>query len=105
MPRRKIEKTRADELLDELLEDYQGPEAILGKDGLLKQLSKRLVERALQAELSHHLEQEHQEIEDGPPAQAEEAIRNSRNGNERQNCPRRPRPTSNSSSSGPPEYF
>ncbi len=59
MPRRRIEKTRADELLDELLEDYQGPEAILGKDGLLKQLSKRLVERALQAELSHHLEQEH----------------------------------------------
>lgn len=49
MPRRRIEKTRADELLDELLEDYQGPEAILGKDGLLKQLSKRLVERALQA--------------------------------------------------------
>lgn len=46
MPRRKIETTRVDELLDELLEDYQGPEAILGKDGLLKQLSKRLVERA-----------------------------------------------------------
>jgi len=80
MPRRKIEKTRADELLDELLEDYQGPEAILGKDGLLKQLSKRLVERALQAELSHHLEQEHQKIEDDLPDQAEEAIRNSRNG-------------------------
>ncbi|CAA9308745.1 hypothetical protein AVDCRST_MAG92-5664 [uncultured Coleofasciculus sp.] len=80
MPRRKIAKTRTDELLDELLEDYQGPEAILGKDGLLKQLSKRLVERALQAELSHHLEQEQQEIKDEPPAQAEAAMRNSRNG-------------------------
>ena len=28
MPRRRIEKTRADELLDELLEDYQGPEKV-----------------------------------------------------------------------------
>ncbi len=37
MLRRRIEKTRADELLDELLEDYQCPEAILGKEGLLKQ--------------------------------------------------------------------
>lgn len=32
MPRRRIEKTRADKLLDELPEDSQGPEAILGKD-------------------------------------------------------------------------
>jgi non-canonical (house-cleaning) NTP pyrophosphatase len=48
MPRRKIETSRADELLEELLEDYQGPEAILGKEGLLKQLSQRLVERACQ---------------------------------------------------------
>ncbi len=29
MPRRRIEKIRADELLDELLEDYQGPKALL----------------------------------------------------------------------------
>jgi len=88
-------KTRADELLDELLEDYQGPEAILGKDGLLKQLSKRLVERALQAELSHHLEQEHQQIEDGPQPKLR-SHRNSRNGTQPKLC-RRPRPTSNSS--------
>lgn len=57
MPRRKLPKTRADELLDELLQDYSTPEEILGKDGLLKQLTKRMVERALQAELSHHLAQ------------------------------------------------
>jgi transposase-like protein len=81
MARRRIEKTRADELLDELLEDYQGPEAILGKDGLLKQLSKRLVERALQAELSHHLEQEHQQnLEPKSETAEDEAVRNSRNG-------------------------
>jgi len=75
MPRRRIEKTRADELLDELLEDYQGPEALLGKEGLLKQLTKRLVERALQAELSHHLHQEPEsEIPHSKP------LPNSRNG-------------------------
>jgi len=81
MPRRRIETTRADELLDELLEDDQGPEAILGKDGLLKQLSQRLVERALQAELSHHLEQEHQQTLQPKSETAEdEPVRNSRNG-------------------------
>ncbi len=79
MPRRRIEKTRADELLDELLEDYQGPEAILGKDGLLKQLSKRLVERALQAELGHHLNHEQQSNNVQVESQAE-LVRNSRNG-------------------------
>ncbi len=78
MPRRRIEKTRADELLDELLEDYQGAEAILGKEGLLKQLSKRLVERALQAELTHHLQL--QELEPETELAEGEVLRNSRNG-------------------------
>ena len=44
---------RVDELLDELLADDHSPEAVLGENGLLKQLSKRLVERALAGELSH----------------------------------------------------
>jgi len=48
-------KNRVDELLDELLADDHSPEAVLGQHGLLKQLSKRLVERALAGELSHHL--------------------------------------------------
>lgn len=78
MPRRRIEKTRADELLDELLEDYQGPEAILGKDGLLKQLSKRLVERALQAELTDHLQP--QELEPETELAEDRTLGNSRNG-------------------------
>ena len=43
------------ELLDELLKDYQKPEDLLGQDGLLQQLTKALVERALDGELSHHL--------------------------------------------------
>jgi putative transposase len=43
------------ELLDELLQDYQKPEDLLGQDGLLQQLTKALVERALDGELTHHL--------------------------------------------------
>jgi putative transposase len=43
------------ELLDELLRDYQKPEDLLGQDGLLQQLTKALVERALDGELTHHL--------------------------------------------------
>src|ERR1700749_1778643 len=43
------------ELLDELLKDYKKPEDLLGEDGLLQQLTKALVERALTGELTHHL--------------------------------------------------
>ncbi len=43
------------ELLDELLQEYQQPEDLLGDDGLLHQLTKALVERALEGEMTHHL--------------------------------------------------
>jgi putative transposase len=43
------------ELLDELLRDYKKPDVLLGQDGLLQQLTKALVERALDGELTHHL--------------------------------------------------
>lgn len=43
------------ELLDELLANYQKPEDLIGENGLLKQLTKRLVERALDAEMTAHL--------------------------------------------------
>ena len=43
------------ELLDALLADYKKPEDLIGQDGILKQLTKALVERALQAELTDHL--------------------------------------------------
>ena len=43
------------ELLDELLKEYNSPDDMFGSDGLLQQLTKALVERAMQAELSHHL--------------------------------------------------
>ena len=44
-----------DELIDQLLAGYEGPEQITGRDGLLKQLTKRVVERAMSAELTDHL--------------------------------------------------
>ena len=43
------------ELIDELVKDYQKPEDILGEGGLLKQLTKAVLERCLQGELTHHL--------------------------------------------------
>jgi putative transposase len=43
------------ELLDELLAGYEKPEDLLGEEGLFKQLKKALLERALGAELTHHL--------------------------------------------------
>jgi putative transposase len=43
------------DLLDQLLKDYQKPEDILDDNGLLKQLTKAVLERALHAELTHHL--------------------------------------------------
>ncbi|MBI4215696.1 MAG: IS256 family transposase [Parcubacteria group bacterium] len=44
-----------DDLLDALLEGCKGPKEILGKHGLLDQLTKRLVERALSVEMTDHL--------------------------------------------------
>ena len=43
------------ELLDELLKDYQKPEDVIDENGLLKQLTKALLERAMSAELTNHL--------------------------------------------------
>jgi putative transposase len=43
------------ELLDELIKDYKKPEDLIGETGLLKQLTKALMERALGAELTDHL--------------------------------------------------
>jgi putative transposase len=42
-------------LVDELLKDYKSPEQIIGENGLLKQLTKSLLERAMQAEMTNHL--------------------------------------------------
>jgi len=47
-------KDDTDKLLDELLKGKK-PEEILGNEGLLKDLTKRLVERALEGEMTDHL--------------------------------------------------
>jgi hypothetical protein len=44
------------EVLDEILKGYSGaPEEFSGPDGLLKRLTKALIERAMEAELEHEL--------------------------------------------------
>jgi putative transposase len=43
------------ELLDELMKNYKNPEDLMGENGLLKELTKSLVERALEGEMTDHL--------------------------------------------------
>ncbi len=43
------------EILDELMKSVKNPDDLLGEGGLLRQLTARLVEKALQAELTSHL--------------------------------------------------
>ena len=42
-------------LIDQLLTDYKKPEDIIGENGLLKELTKAILERALAAEMTDHL--------------------------------------------------
>jgi putative transposase len=62
------------DLIDQLLKDYKSPEDVLGENGLLKQLTKAVLERAMQAELSHHLGYEKHSLKGNNSG-------NSRNGN------------------------
>lgn len=65
-----------DELIDQLLGEYQGPEQLTGPEGLINQLRKRLIERAAGAELTSHLG--YQPGQEPPDGQA-----NRRNGGSR----------------------
>src|ERR1700749_1083658 len=57
-----IRRKLPDEVVDELLAGARSEEEIVGPGGLLSQLTKRLVERALEVELTDHLGYEsHQE--------------------------------------------
>ena len=42
-------------LIDELLKDYEGPESFWGESGLFSQLKKQIIERTLDAEMDNHL--------------------------------------------------
>ena len=52
MTKRKVAQP---DLIDLLLADYKKPEDLIGENGILKQLTNAIVERALQAELAAHL--------------------------------------------------
>ena len=52
---RELSPALVDEFDHWLAEHYTGPKDLLGKEGLLARLTKVVVERALQAELTHHL--------------------------------------------------
>ena len=43
------------ELIDNLLKNYKKPEDLIGENGLLKQLTKQLLERAMAAEMTEHI--------------------------------------------------
>jgi len=47
--------TMRKELLDELLKDYKKPEDLIGENGILKELTKALIEKVLHGELTRHL--------------------------------------------------
>src|SRR5260363_165586 len=59
-PRTQSNKIFSDERIDPLLSQVQSKDAesLLGETGLAGQLKKRLAERMLEAELSHHLKQQ-----------------------------------------------
>ncbi len=71
-----VSKSIPSELLDSLLSGYQKPEDLIGENGLLKQLTKALVERALEAEMTHHLGHAKHEAVNNP-------VGNTRNGKSR----------------------
>jgi putative transposase len=51
----KLKDKRVENLLDSLISDYKSPEDVIGENGLLKRLTKRVLERLLESELTEHL--------------------------------------------------
>ena len=64
-----------DEVIEELLQGYSSPHDLLGEEGLFKELKKRLLERALGAELTEHLGYERATLPAAAAATAATAIR------------------------------
>src|ERR1700745_1767916 len=57
------ERSIDNELIDNLLKNYKKPEDLIGENGLLKQLTKQLLERAMAAELTEHVGYEKHDAE------------------------------------------
>jgi len=73
-------KKSADEMIDAMLEEYgTSREAVLGEEGIRGTLKKRLVERALAGELTHHLGYE--------PGAKPKGAENQRNGYSKKTVP------------------
>lgn len=53
--RTREERRIGDDLIDNLLKDYREPEDLIGENGLLKELTKRLLERVMSAEMTEHV--------------------------------------------------
>lgn len=51
----KTERRMDNEIIDNLLKDYKKPEDLIGEGGLLAELTKRLIERAMATELTEHV--------------------------------------------------
>ena len=51
----KLAKDLPNDLIDELLKGYRKPKDLIGENGFINQLTKALLERALQAEMTEHL--------------------------------------------------
>ena len=47
--------TIEDKVIDDLLRDYKNPEDVIGANGLLQAITKRVLERAMAGELTHHV--------------------------------------------------
>jgi putative transposase len=64
-------------IIEELMKGYQRPEDLTGPGGIMEQLTKRLYERVLGAEMTHYLGYEKGQA---PKDQAEDKRENHRNG-------------------------
>jgi transposase-like protein len=55
MAKKTLEQKQQDQLVDELLKEYKGPETFWGETGIFAQLKKKIIERTLDAEMDNHL--------------------------------------------------
>ena len=55
MAKKTQQENQKQELIDELLKDYDGPESFWGESGLFAKLKKQIIERALDVEMDNHL--------------------------------------------------
>lgn len=55
MAKKTQEQAKQEQLIDELIKGYDGPESFWGQTGIFAQLKKKIIERTLDAEMDNHL--------------------------------------------------